>query len=925
MNETIPQTYQPQEYEDTISRLWEESGLFHPETCIKKGVAREDAAVFSIVLPPPNVTGTLHLGHAAMLAIEDLFVRFHRMRGDRTLWLPGTDHAAIATQEKVERLLWNEERKTRHDLGREVFLEKVKAFAKNSHDTIVGQAKKMGASLDWSREAFTLDEERSLAVRTAFKRLFDKGILSRGDRIVHWDPKLRTTVSDDEIEWKQETVPFYYFQYGPFVIGTSRPETKFGDKYVVVHPDDERYASYRDGETFSLEWVHGPIIATLIKDAAIDCEFGTGAMTITPWHDGTDFEIAERHGLEKNQIIGFDGTLLPVAGDGFAGLDILEARKRIVETLDRKGLLVRVEENYTHSVATNSRGGGLIEPQIMRQWFVSVNKTFEHEGGQTTLKTLMRDAVRMKNVEILPERFEKIYFHWIDNLRDWCVSRQIWYGHPLPVSYCDTPKHKGCEAPIVQVEPVLSCPFCGGSVTKDPDTLDTWFSSGLWTFSTLGWPSSSRDLETYHPTSVVETGYDILFFWVARMILMSTALLGEVPFRTVSLHGLVLDEHGRKMSKSIGNVIDPLDVSKKFGTDAVRLSLVLSGTPGNDIRLGEEKIESFRNFANKLWNIGRYMQGLSKESTEEETSGTENIRAISLADHWILSRLDETMRETTRLLERFHASLAGELLKAFTWNDLADRYLEVHKLERNDALLRYVVRTTLTLWHPFLPFVTEALWKHLGEHSLLLGTAWPSLRLSNEREQRNTIAFLPERATQYASHIQNLIEKIRAARTLYRVPAGKLLPLFVEISESEEDTEASPTKLRETIESHRLHFEKLAHIGDIQFEANKKTAASLSGMPFLASLGLEGAIDIETERRRIEKELFEIESFVHRAEARMMSESFRAKAPHSLIEETNRLLAEKKKRGSTTQKCTRKPHIKNPEHSPKGSLFRSHH
>ncbi|MGB2791642.1 MAG: valine--tRNA ligase, partial [Candidatus Moraniibacteriota bacterium] len=669
MKAEIPKTYEPKDHEDTIYLTWEESGLFNTDTCIEKGIITPDAPPFSIVLPPPNVTGTLHLGHAAMLAIEDIMVRYHRMRGDRTLWIPGTDHAAIATQEKVERTIWNEEQKTRHDFGREIFLDRVKKFAQDSHDTIVNQCKKMGASLDWSREAYTLDEARNRAVNEAFRRMFEDGIIYRGPRIVNWDPKFQTTVSDDEVERREEKVPLYYLQYGPFVISTARPETKFGDKYVVVHPDDERYRDYAHGQTIeNIEWINGKITATVIKDEAIDMEFGTGAMTITPWHDATDFDIATRHNLDKEQIIGYDGKLLDIAGEDFQGLDITQARKKIVEKLQEKNLVVKTDEDYLHNITVNSRGGGIIEPQIKEQWFVDVNKEFEREGKSTSLKSLMQHAVRSGNVTIIPERFEKTYFHWIDNLRDWCISRQIWFGHRIPVWYRGKDVYCGINAPE------------GAEWEQDPDTLDTWFSSGLWTFSTLGWGSNEEKWQrekVYHPTSVLETGYDILFFWVARMILMSEYLLGEAPFKTAYLHGLVRDEQGRKMSKSIGNVIDPLEMTAKYGTDAVRLALVIGSTPGNDIRLGEEKIATFRNFTNKLWNIGRYIL--------QQPEKTDTSKALSDADHWILSRLNETVREVTHLVESYQFSLAGETLRDFTWNDFADWYVEVHKVEGNNT------------------------------------------------------------------------------------------------------------------------------------------------------------------------------------------------------------------------------------------------
>ena len=601
MDEKFLKPYNPKKTEDNIYKRWEDSGFFNPDVCVEKGITDKDAESFSIVLPPPNVTGTLHMGHAAMLAIEDIVIRYNRMCGKKTLWLPGTDSAAIATQSKVEGIIYKKEKKNRHDIGREELLKRIDVFAKESKATIINQTKKMGSSLDWSREAFTLDEVRYRAVMEAFVRMYNDDLIYRGSRIVNWDPKMQTTVSDDEIEHKETVDEFYFLKYGPFTIGTARPETKFGDKYVVMHPDDERYKKYKHGETFDLEWINGPITATIIKDSATDMEIGTGVMTITPWHSNIDFEIAERHNLDKEQIIDERGLLLSIAGE-FEGQHIKKVRPLIVEKLREKGLVEKIDKNYTHNIAVNSRGGGIIEPQIKEQWFVGVEREFtlKHSeidgitsGSKTTLKKIMRTVVKNKQIHIIPDNFEKVYYHWIDNLHDWCISRQIWYGHRIPVWYRADEVYCGITAPE------------GDEWQQDPDTLDTWFSSGLWTFSTLGWPEDSEDLKTYHPTSVLETGYDILFFWVARMILMSGYHLGTIPFKTIYLHGLVRDQQGRKMSKSIGNVIDPLDMIEKYGADATRLSLIIGSVPGNDVKLSENKVREYKDFANKISNFSR--------------------------------------------------------------------------------------------------------------------------------------------------------------------------------------------------------------------------------------------------------------------------------------------------------------------------------
>jgi valyl-tRNA synthetase len=717
----LPKAYDAGEVEDRIYKLWEKSGFFNPDNCVKAGIAKSDGEVFSIVLPPPNVTGILHMGHAAMLAIQDILIRYHRMRGHRTLWLPGTDHAALATQTKVEAELYKKEKKTRHDLGREELLSRIEQFAKESHDTIVHQVRKMGSSLDWSREAYTLDEKRNLAVRTAFKKMYDDGLIYRGARIVNWDPKMQTTVSDDEIDWQEEQANFYYLKYGPFVIGTSRPETKFGDKYVVMHPNDDRYKEYIDGQQIELEWINGSITATVVKDEAVDMEFGTGVMTITPWHDATDFDIAERHNLDKEQIIDSNGKLLPIAGE-LEGIHISKARPAIVEKLREKGLLDRIDENYTHRLATNSRGGGTIEPQIKEQWFIDVNK--EIPGRGISLKELMRNAVAKNDTDILPKRFEKIYYHWIDNLRDWCISRQIWYGHRIPVWYKNDRMH-------VDVEPPKEDGW-----EQDPDTLDTWFSSGLWTFSTLGWPNETDDLKTYHPTSVLETGYDILFFWVARMILMTGYLLNDIPFHTVYLHGLVRDEQGRKMSKSIGNSIDPLDMIEKYGADATRLSLIIGAAPGSDVKLSEDKVRGYKHFANKVWNASKFVI----QNTED--ANLEKQPELTKEDTQTLGELDTLIKEVTQDIENYRLYLAAEKLYHYFWHNFADATIERAKpiLRGDDAAekismqwtLHTILLTNLKLLHPFAPFITEEVYQNFPPSAnrrkqTLMIEQWPTL------------------------------------------------------------------------------------------------------------------------------------------------------------------------------------------------------
>ncbi|HSX40934.1 MAG TPA: valine--tRNA ligase, partial [Candidatus Saccharimonadales bacterium] len=675
-------------------------------------------------------TGVLHLGHAFEETLQDIILRYQRMRGRKTLWVPGTDHAAIATQAKFEKDLHAKEKKSRHDFSRVEFFQMIQKFALENQASILGQLHKLGLSLDWDRLAFTLDEKREIAVRTAFKKMYDTGLIYRGDRIVNWDPKSQTTVADDEIEYREQKDPFYYFQYGPFVIGTVRPETKFGDKYVVMHPEDKRYAKYKHGETMEVEWINGPIMTTVIKDKAVDPEIGSGVMTITPAHSEIDFEIAQRHGLDIERIIDDRGILLPIAKE-FAGQHIKKARPLIVEKLKQKGLLVKVDEHYIHSIATNYRGGGVIEPQIKRQWFVDVNKEFVLEnskipgiasGSKTTLKQIMTHAVKSGAIKILPNRFEKTYFHWIDNLRDWCISRQIIYGHQIPVWYKGEERYVGIEPPQ------------GEGWEQDSDTLDTWFSSGLWTFSSLGWPQRTDDLKTFHPTSVMMPGYEILFFWVARMILMSGFLLGDIPFHTVFLHGIVRDKQGRKFSKSLNNGVDPLVMIEKYGTDALRFSLIFGAAGGNDVMFDEQKVQGMKHFANKLWNMARFIDMNRTQNSKLKTQNMDELEKIATSEtdkEWI-KKTDELVQEVTKYLDSFQFNLAAERLYEFVWHEFADVYIEdvKNRIDENSfIILNLLFIILLKLLHPFMPFVTEEIYQKLKtdemEGSIMI-SKWPA-------------------------------------------------------------------------------------------------------------------------------------------------------------------------------------------------------
>jgi len=708
----LAKAYQPKDFETSTYQRWEQSGFFNPDNLLKKGEP------FSISLPPPNATGILHLGHAVMIAIQDLMIRYWRLRGRAALWLPGEDHAAIATQNVVEKKLHKKDGKNRYDYGRDEFIKRVNEFIASSRSTIRDQIKAMGASCDWSRERYTLDEGLSRAVREVFVRMYHDGLIYRGKRIVNWCYRCGTTLADDEVEYKEQKTPFYYLKYGPITISTARPETKVLDKVIIVHPDDKRYQGYI-GKSFDVPWIDGMVKATVVADKVAEMETGTGAMTITPAHSFVDFELAQKYGFEIVDIIGPDGKLTANAGK-FAGLNVKEARIAILDELKKKDLVEKIDEEYIHNLSICYRCGTPVEPLPSEQWFVAVDKPFKRGlFHRTTLKKLAIAAVSTGKIKIVPERFAKIYDHWMKNLHDWCISRQIWFGHRVPAWKCIS-----CGEWFVGQAKPSTCLKCKASnLEQDPDTLDTWFSSSLWTFSTLGWPDKTKDLATYHPTSVMETGYDILFFWIARMVLMTQYSLGDIPFRTVYLHGLVRDKQGRKMSKSLGNGIDPIAMIDKYGADALRLSMIIGTTPGNDFRLYDEKIAGYRNFVNKLWNIVRFAN-LTAELKIVEIPP----EAKTLADKWILSRFARVADLVTKKIESYSFSEAGEALYEFTWHELADWYLEVAKIEGNkQKILSYLITQLLKLWHPFTPYVTETLWREtFGEAAgLLMVQSWP--------------------------------------------------------------------------------------------------------------------------------------------------------------------------------------------------------
>jgi len=729
--------YNSTEHEEKLYSLWDESGFFNPDVCIEKGITNKDAEVFSMVLPPPNVTGYLHMGSALMLALEDIIVRQARMAGKKTLWVPGTDSAAIATQSRVEKDIQKNEKKTRHDLGREELLKRIDIFVEESKSTIINQMRSIGASLDWSRYAYTMDEKRYKAVMEAFVRMYEAGLIYRGNRIVNWDPKGQTTISDDEIVYEERKAKLYTFKYSPdfpIPIATTRLETKVGDTAVAVHPDDERYKEFV-GKEYDVTFLDVPLHIKIVADDSVEKDFGTGALGVTPAHSQTDWEIADRHNLPRPQVIN-EYAKMQIENSQLNNLKVTDAREKIADWLRVNDLLIS-EEEINQNVSTAERTGGIVEPLPKLQWFIDVEKPFTLEksaipsilsGNEITLKELMEKAVTGGGVKFVNERFEKTYLHWAKNLRPWCISRQIWFGHRIPVWYKKDSSGNKSEEIYCGIETPD-----GEGWTQDSDVLDTWFSSGLWTFSTLGWPDETSDLQTYHPTNLLETGHDILFFWVARMIMMSGFFLGQVPFKTAYMHGIVRDGQGRKISKSLGNNIDPVDMAKKYGMDAVRISLIMGTAPGTDSKISEDKIRGYKHFANKLWNISRFT--LTALNDVEDFSKIK----ISEEDKEILAELQNLTKTVDAHFTDYRIDLAGDVIYQYAWHRFADEIIEESKeilqSDNSDQILsrQYILKEnliyTLKLLHPFMPFVTEAIWQELPksykETDLIMVSKWP--------------------------------------------------------------------------------------------------------------------------------------------------------------------------------------------------------
>lgn len=698
MNEKFLKPYNPGETEPRIYKMWEESGYFNPDN-LPEATSRKP---FTIVMPPPNANGNLHAGHALFITIEDIMTRFKRMRGYRALWLPGADHAGFETQVVYEKKLEKEGR-SRFGMEPQALYQEILDFTLENKSIMESQVRSLGASCDWSREKFTLDPDVVEKTQKTFIKMFEEGLVYRGKRAINWCSKHQTSLSDVETESVEEVTPFYYFKYGPFEIGTVRPETKFADKYVVMHPDDARYAQYKHGDTFEVEWINGPITATVIKDEAADMEFGTGVMTITPWHSQVDFEIAHRHGLDVEQIIDWRGKLLPVAGE-FAGINIKEARPKIVEKLKEKGLLLRVDEAYKHVVKRCYKCNTIIEPQIKDQWFVKMAPLAERALA----------SVNNKEVRFIPDNYEKIFRYWMTNTIDWNISRQIVWGIPIPAWFKDG-----------EVKASLVSP--GEDWTQDPDTFDTWFSSGQWPLFLTGYPDGA-DFSAFYPTDVMETGHDLIFKWVPRMVIFGLYLTGKAPFHTVYLHGLVNDAQGKKMSKSKGNVINPLTLTEKYGSDALRMALIVGNTPGTDLALREDKVKGYKNFANKVWNITRFI--LSAQAGEN-ASGVgapgERVKPSDFLLPELIQEFKEFAEDVTTDMDNYRFHLAAEKIYAYIWHRLADEIIEEAKGKAEyGATLRYILEGSLKLLHPFMPFVTEEIWQEINKgETLLMIEPWP--------------------------------------------------------------------------------------------------------------------------------------------------------------------------------------------------------
>lgn len=859
MNKNISSVYNPKNVEDRWYNFWEKENLFYAKRDPNK-------KPFTIVIPPPNVTGQLHMGHALNTTLQDILIRFKRMQGFACLWLPGTDHAGIATEAKVKEQL-SKQGLSKYDIGREKFLEKAWEWKEKYGDTILKQLKKLGASCDWSRLRFTLDEGLSKAVREVFVRLYEKGLIYRGNYIVNWCPKCRTTLSDIEVEYEEETGKLYYFKYpladkkSYLTIATTRPETILGDTAVAVNPDDKRFKNYI-GKNLILPLVGRKI--PVIADSYVDMEFGTGAVKVTPAHDPNDFEMGIRHKLPVISVIDEEGKMNKDAGK-FAGLDRFECRKAVVEQLKSEGLLVKVED-LSHSVGHCYRCHSTVEPMVSKQWFVK-------------MEPLAKPAIKVVEegkIQFIPDRFKKVYINWLENIHDWCISRQLWWGHRIPAWYC-----KNCGKTSVSKEDLKACPHCkSDDIHQDPDVLDTWFSSALWPFSTLGWPEKTEDLRYFYPTSVLVTGYDIIFFWIARMIFMSLEFMKEEPFKYVLITGLVRDAQGRKMSKSLGNGIDPLEVIDKYGADTLRFTLSTGNTPGNDMRFHWDKVESSRNFANKIWNASRFvMMNLDDFDHEKDI----DINELDLKDKWILSKLNNIIKEVTEFLDKFEIGIAAQKLYDFFWSEFCDWYIEMakndlygknHKVkEQTQYVLWYVLEKTLKLLHPFMPFITEEIWQHIPHKG-------KSIMISDWPRYRQDLIFDDAKDMEI---VMDAIRGIRNIRADMNVAPSKKAKVFVRVTNK---------KVGKLLKDNLDIIYSLAKVSqmkicDENMRAPEKAMTSVIRGAELF-MPMAGLVDVNKEINRLKHDKEKLEKELKRSNKKLSNKNFLEKAPKEVVEKERR-------------------------------------
>jgi valyl-tRNA synthetase len=844
-NRQLAKTYDPRDVEDRIYRFWTDGGYFHAKV-------DPDKKPYTIVMPPPNITGQLHMGHALDNTLQDILIRWRRMQGYEALWMPGTDHASIATEAKIVEAM-AKEGLTKESIGREAFLERAWAWKETYGNRIVSQLKKMGSSCDWERERFTMDEGCSKAVREVFVRLYDQGLIYRGERMINWCPHCRTSISDAEVEFEEQDGHFYHLRYpladgsGDVELATTRPETLLGDTAIAVHPDDERYKDIV-GKQVILPLVNKPI--PVVADTYVEMDFGTGVVKITPAHDPNDFEVGQRHDLPVITVTTEDGHMNELAGK-YAGMTLAECRKAIVKDLQEQGYLLKIEP-HKHNVGTCYRCGTSIEPRVSLQWFVKMKPLAE-----PAIK-----AVRDGETKFVPERFDKTYFHWMENIRDWCISRQLWWGHRIPAWYCDD-----CGQMTVARQAPAVCPKCGGKLHQDEDTLDTWFSSALWPFSTLGWPEKTPELDYFYPTDTLVTGYDIIFFWVARMIFSGVEHMKAAPFRTVLIHGLVRDAQGRKMSKSLGNGIDPLEVIDQYGADALRFMLATGNSPGNDMRFTEEKVASSRNFANKLWNAARFILMNVGDKPLPLTLPDD----LTLEDKWIVSKVNTLAKEVTDNLEKFELGMAVQKLYDFIWDNFCDWYIELCKSrlqgENAESALRvlvWVMTRQLQLLHPFMPFITEEIWQTLPhEGETLMRTAWPTAdpALSFSEEEKEM------------ERIMDAIRAIRNRRAEMNVPPSRKAQVYVE------------TAFAATFASGAPFFERLASASEVTvgdaFEV--EGAVSIVTADATIKIPMADLVDVAAEKARLQKEADGVQKQLDGALARLNNESFISKAPEAVV------------------------------------------